>query len=193
MSLPKKLKNMNLHYQGGSFLGLVSSCTIPTLARTMEDYRGGGMDGSVAIDMGQEPIDFEWSCGGFMEDVLNDYGVVGVAGVMVRFNGAYQNDQSGGVTAVEMVVNGRHEEIETGEAKPGKDTEFNVKTRCAYFKLTVDGRVKIEIDVLNFIFTVNGVDRLAEQRRALGLDAGALSSLVSPPRLNIPGLGGIGF
>lgn len=191
--LPKKLKNMNLFHQGVSFLGQVATVTIPTLARTMEDYRGGGMDGPVKIDMGQEPIECEWGCGGFMEEVLDSYGVTSVTGVMLRFNGAYQNDQTGGVHAVEMVVQGRHEEIEPGEAKPGEDTEFGVKTTCTYFKLSIDGRDKIEIDLLNFVFVVNGIDRLAEQRRALGLDAGALASLVSPPRLNIPGLGGIGF
>lgn len=193
MALPKKLKNMNLFQNGVSFLGQVATVTVPTLARTMEDYRGGGMDGPVKIDMGQEAIEMEWGCGGFMEEVLDQYGVTAVNGVMLRFNGAYQNDQTGGVTAVEIIVQGRHEEIEAGEAKPGEDTEFNVKSACAYFKLTVDGRVKIEIDLLNFVFNVNGIDRLAEQRKAMGLDAGALASLVSPPRLNVPGVGGVGF
>ena len=192
MALPKKLKNMNLFYQGASFLGQVASVTIPTLARTMEDYRGGGMDGSVKIDMGQEPLELEWSCGGFMEQVLNDYGVTTVNGVMIRFNGAYANEATGAVHAVEMVVQGRHEEIEPGEAKPGEDTEFNVKTNCSYYKLSVDGKDKIEIDLLNFVFIVNGIDRLAEQRKALGLDSSALGSLVSPPRLQVPGVGGIG-
>lgn len=185
--LPKKLKNMNLFHQGVSFLGQVATVTLPTLARTMEDYRGGGMDGALKIDLGQEPIELEWGCGGFMEEVLDQYGVTSVSGVMLRFNGAYQNDQTGDVHAVELIVQGRHEEIEPGEAKPGEDTEFNVKTACAYYKLTVDGREKIEIDVANFIFRVNGIDRLAEQRKAIGLDSSALGSLVSPPRITIPG------
>jgi hypothetical protein len=191
--LPKKLKNMNLFHQGVSFLGQVATVTLPTLARTIEDYRGGGMDGAVGVDMGQEPLELEWGCGGFMEEVLDQYGVTSASGVLLRFNGAYQRDDTGQTHAVEVVVNGRHGEIEPGEAKPGEDTEFNVKTRATYYKLSIDGRVKIEIDLLNFVFTVNGVDRLAEQRKALGLDSSDLGSLVSAPRLNVPGFGGIGF
>lgn len=193
MSFPKKLKNLNLFHNGTSFLGQVATVTLPVLARTMEDYRGGGMDGAVKVDLGQEPIDMEWSCGGFMSEVLDAYGVTTADGVMLRFAGAYQDDQSGQVHAVEIVVRGRHAEIDPGEAKAGEDTEFNVNTACSYYKLTVNGQVKIEIDLLGFVFIVNGIDRLAEQRKALGLDSSALDSLVSPPRLNVPNLGGIGL
>ncbi|MBC7201814.1 MAG: phage major tail tube protein, partial [Pseudomonas balearica] len=40
---------------------------------------------------------------------------------------------------------------------------------CTYYKLSVDGNVEIEIDLLNFVFMVNGEDRLAEHRKAIGL------------------------
>lgn len=194
MALPKKLKNMNLFVDGENYRGQVATVTLPTLTRTFEDYRGGGMDGPVKVDMGQEAIELEWGCGGFMREVLRQYGVTSVTGVLLRFAGAYQNDESGSVDSVEVVVKGRHEEIEAGEAKPGEDTEFSVKTACAYYKLSVNGTVEIEIDLLNMIFVVGGVDRLAEQRRAIGLDSSSLEGAISPPRINVPRLpGGLGF
>ena len=191
--LPRKLKNMNLFNDGVSFLGEVASVTPPVLARTFEDYRGGGMNAPVKVDMGMEALEMEWTCGGLMRPVLRQFGITTVDGVLLRFAGAYQTDATGAVDAVEILVRGRHEEIDMGEAKPGEDTEFSVKTAVAYYKLSINGTTEIEIDILNMIEIVGGVDRLAEQRRALGVDQGALGGLISPPRLNLPNVGFGGF
>ena len=43
-----------------------------------------------------------------------------------------------------------------------------MKTACSYYKLTINGATGIEIDLQNMVEIVNGVDRLAEQRRAIG-------------------------
>lgn len=178
MAFPRKLKNMTLFNDGNSYLGEVPSVTLPNLSRKMEEYRGGGMNGPVKIDMGMNAIDFEWKAGGFMRDVFRQFGITTVAGVLLRFVGAYQNDQTGAVDQVEIVIRGRHEEITPGDAKPGEDSEFGVKSACAYYKLSVNGEVDVEIDFLNMIEIVGGVDRLAEQREALGIGGSALGGLV---------------
>ena len=56
-----------------------------------------------------------------------------------------------------------------GGQKGGEDTKTNVKTACAYYKLTINGYVEIEIDIINMIEMVDGFDVLADQRRALGV------------------------
>ena len=52
MGFPSKLKNMNLFGNGDSYLGIVSEVTLPTLTQTLVDWRGGGMLGPIAADMG---------------------------------------------------------------------------------------------------------------------------------------------
>lgn len=169
MALPRKLKNLNLFNDGVSYLGQIVEATLPTLTRQMEDYRAGGMNGPVKIDHGQEAIEFEWTCGGLMRSVLTQYGVTRHDGVQLRFAGAYQRDDTGDVDAVEIVVRGRHSEIDFGSAKAGEDTEFKVKTACSYYKLSINGATVIEIDLLNMVEVIDGTDRLAAQRRAIGL------------------------
>lgn len=169
MALPSKLKNFNLFVDGQNYLGKVPELVLPKLSRKMEEYRGGGMDGSVEIDLGGEVITLEWTAGGLLVDALAQFGITSVTGVPLRFAGAYQRDDDSGTDAVEVVVRGRHKEIDMGTAKPGDGTAHKYTTTCAYYKLTVNNRVLIEIDVLNLILNVNGVDRLAEQRRALGV------------------------
>lgn len=190
--LPRKLKNLTLFNDGNSYLGQVTEVTLPKLERNFEEYRGGGMDGPLKIDMGQKAIDFEWKCGGHMREPLRQYGAITVAANQLRFVGAYQSDQTGSVDAVEIVIRGRHEEIDQGKAKAGDDTEYSVKTACAYYKQSCNGQVDVEIDFLNMVFIVGGVDRLQEIRDALGASGGSLSSLVSGPSINIPNIPGLG-
>lgn len=169
MALPRKLKNFNLFNNGNNYLGQIEEVTLPKLSRKMEEWRGGGMDGPVQIDLGQENIELAWTAGGVIATALSQYGVTTVGGCMLRFAGAYQRDDTGDVDAVEVVVRGRHKEIDFGSAKPGDHTQHKYNTACSYYKLTINGRVMIEIDVLNMLFIVDGVDRLAQQRRALGI------------------------
>lgn len=171
MALPRKLKNMNLFNDGESYVGLAKSVTLPTLARKMESYRGGGMNGPVKVDlgMGDDGIQLEWTTGGLDAQVFRQYGITRADGVLLRFAGAYQRDDTGEVSAVEVVVRGRHEEISMGDAQSGEDTEQSITTTCSYYKLTIDNEVIAEIDILNMVEMIDGEDRLADQRAAIGL------------------------
>lgn len=171
MAMPRKLKNMNLFNDGTSYMGVAKSATPPPLSRKMEGYRGGGMNGPVKADLGwsDDGIQFEWKTGGLDLIVLKQFGMIKADGVMLRLAGAYQQDDTGEVAAVEIVVRGRHETIDMGESAPGEDTEHSITTTCTYYKLTVNGEVLIEVDLLNFIEIIDGVDMLAEQRKAIGV------------------------
>lgn len=171
MALPRKLKNMNLFNDGNSYTGVAKSVTLPALGRKMEAYRGGGMNGPVKADLGfsDDGIQLEWKLGGLDLMVLKQFGAVNASGVPLRFAGAFEQDDTGEVSAVEITVRGRHETIEMGDAQPGEDTEHSITTTCTYYKLTVDNEDIIEIDLLNFIEKVGGVDMLEKQRSAIGL------------------------
>ena len=167
MALPAKLKNMNVFNEDRSWAGLVTSVTLPKLARKFEGYRGGGMDSEVQLDMGGEPMELETTCGGPMRDAIRQIGEARAGGVFRRFVGTYQNDDTGGVDAVEITMRGRPQEIDRGEQKVGEGGEFKDKWALVYFKLEWNGRVLIEIDVLGMVYMIDGVDRLAEQRAIL--------------------------
>lgn len=167
--LPSVLKNFMLFNDGASYMGQVEEVKLPKLKRKMEDFRGGGMNGPVKTDQGQEGLEIEFTCAGMMRQVFEQYGTCNASGVPLRFAGAYQRDDTCAVQSVEVVVRGRHEEIDPGDAKPGDKGKLTVKSPLTYYKLSIDGQVVIEIDLLNFVEIVNGIDRLADQRRAIGL------------------------
>ncbi len=169
MALPRKLKNMNLFNDGNSYMGQVTEITLPKLKRKMEEYRAGGMIGPVQIDLGLEALEIEWTCGGLMHDVLAQYGAANFDGVALRFAGAYQREDNAAVDAVEIAMRGRHQEIDLGTVKIGDDTTFKVTSALSYYKLTINGKILIEIDCANCIENINGSDRLTNVRRAIGL------------------------
>lgn len=169
MALPNALKNFNAFNDGQSFMGIVEEIKLPKLSRKFEDFRGGGMDGEVGIDMGSEKLEIEQVCGGFCAAAYKAFGMTKANGVLIRFAGAYQRDDTGEVQAVEVVVRGRHQEIDGGDAKVGDKGKTTIKSRLTYYKLVADGQELIEIDLLGFLFKVNGKDMLADQRKAVGL------------------------
>ncbi|KAG0166202.1 hypothetical protein DFQ30_007473, partial [Apophysomyces sp. BC1015] len=152
MGMPRKLKGFNLFHNGTSFAGQVAEITLPKLTRKMEDYQGGGMSGPIKIDFGQEPIQIEWTCGGFMRDVLAQYGITQHDGVMLRFAGGYQAEDSASVDALEI-----------------EDTAFKVTTVASYYKLSINGEAIIEIDFINMIESISGTHLLTPLRTAIGL------------------------
>ncbi|HEX8583049.1 MAG TPA: phage major tail tube protein [Allosphingosinicella sp.] len=169
MGLPRVLKNQMLFRNGLAFIGEVPGVTLPKLTRKLEGWRGGGMDGTVKIDLGAgEDLDLEFTSGGPLRDVIRGFGGT-IDGEMYRFAGAYQRDNEPVPDSVETIVRGRLEEIDMGESKAGEAGEFKYKVPCTYYKLTWNGVEEIEIDILNMVFRVGGVDRLAAQRAAIGL------------------------
>lgn len=168
MGFPSKLKNMNLFGDGESYLGVAAEVTVPKLTMKMEDWRGGGMLGTVGIDQGLDKIELEFKLGGLTAGAFRQFGATDHAAQLNRFAGAYQDDDSGAVQAVEIVTRGRIAEIDMGTAKPGDDTEHTFKVSCTYYKMVVDGTEWFEIDVVAGIFRVFGADRYAEIRSAIG-------------------------
>ncbi|MGQ7261193.1 phage major tail tube protein [Vreelandella sp. V005] len=170
MALPSILKDFNLFGDGNNWQGQIPELTLPELALRMVEYEGGGMGGPIEVDHGHELITFEWTPGGLIIDGLFDsFGSPVHDAALLRFTGSYESDEDGGVIPVEVVTRGRHKTIGMGDASKGDNNTQSVTTTCSYYKLTVDGEVIVEIDVPGYVFTVRGVDRLAERRRALGL------------------------
>ncbi|MCQ4107070.1 phage major tail tube protein [Erwinia persicina] len=168
MALPRKLKGLNLFNDSNSYQGVVTAVTLPKLSRKLDTYRGGGMNGAGFIDNGldDDALDMEWTIGGVDDLVLSQWGG---GAVPLRFTGSYQRDDTEEEIAVEIEVRGRHQAFDFGEAKQGEDTETKITTKNTYFKLTWNGKELIEIDTVNMVEKVNGVDRLEQRRKNLGL------------------------
>lgn len=169
MALPRKLKAFAAFVDGVNYMGEVPEVTLPTLSRKTDEYRAGGMNGPIAQDFGSEKMEAEIKGAGWMKHLASKWGAGTHDAVMIRFAGALQSDDSETVTPVEVVMRGRLTEIDPGAAKAGEATERTYKYSLSYYKEVVDGVVQMEVDVVNMVEIVDGVDNLAATRAALGV------------------------
>ncbi|WP_046059708.1 phage major tail tube protein [Paracidovorax citrulli] len=169
MGLPRKLTHFALFQDGVSHVGEVPEVTPPKLTRKMEDYRSGGMNLPVKADYGMEPMEMEWTAAGYMRDLFTSWGAPRHDAVLLRFVGALQRDDAESVDSIEIVVRGRHSELDPGNAKAAEQTAFKVKSALSYYKLIMNGETLIEIDAVALVENVGGVDRLAQVRAILGV------------------------
>ena len=169
MGLPRKLKNFATFVDGVNYMGETPEVTLPTLSRKMEEYRSGGMNGPVGIDLGQEKMEAEIKAAGWQTDLLARFGAPTHDAVMLRFAGAIQADDDAAVQAVEVVMRGRIQQAKPDNAKAGDMTNMTYKYSLSYYKLTENGEVRVEIDLVNLVEIVDGDDNLAAVRTALGV------------------------
>ena len=166
--IPQTLFNTNMFIAGQSLQGDVPSLSLPKVTVKTEEYRGGGMDASVAMDMGLEKLESSFATNGIRREVLKYFGAFDQTGFNASFRGAFKG-QKGAVTAVVATLRGGLREVDPGEWSAGSKAEFKYAVDVTYYKLEIDGRVMFEIDPINCVRVIDGVDQLADVRNALGL------------------------
>lgn len=96
MAIPKKLRLFTMFVDGDNYIGKIPSVTLPKITRKTEDYQGGGMLGSAAVDLGLDSgaLDASMVVGGMVEELILKWGG-DIDELRTRF--------VGGSTAVEQV------------------------------------------------------------------------------------------
>lgn len=168
MGLPRKLKAMAIFVNGTHYAGECTEATPPTLERELEDYRAGGMGGPVKLDMGGKELTLTLKMGGHVAALVQEYGG-SLSGTQLRLVQAVQADDTEVVQGVEIVARGRLTKLDPGSAKVGDLTEHEYEFACTYLKWIDNGNTLVEIDYVNLIENVGGVDRMAETRAVLGI------------------------
>lgn len=166
--LPRQLLNFAVFADGGDYKGEIPEVTLPTLARKLEEHRAGGMDGPIDFDFGMEKMEAELKGAGFIAGLTSKWGARQHDATMLRFVGALSRGTSEQVESCEAVMRGRIAKIDPGSNKAGDPTEQTYSYSLSYFRLTVGGLVMFEIDLVNMICIVDGVDVLADVRAVLG-------------------------
>lgn len=166
--IPQILSNANLFVDGVSFNGDVPSMTLPKLVIKTDEYRGGGMAGSIEMDMGLDKMEASFVTNGVRRESLKWFGLADQTACNAVFRASFKG-LKGAITPVIATVRGMLKEVDLGDWKPGDKAEIKHAMALTYYKLEVDGRVVYEIDMINAVRVIDGVDQLAAERSALGL------------------------
>lgn len=144
----------------------------PEINIQTEEFRDGGMDGTVEMPMGLEKIEFDFELHTWDEQIWTEVGYgPGSIDVPIFFRG-YLVSAGGAEKGVLIATRCLIKSIKPGKVEPGKKASLTVSLVANYYRHEVEGRVLTEIDIFNRVTIIDGVDRAARARDILGFGAG---------------------
>lgn len=175
MSIPYILKHYNLFIGkkgdglGTSYAGKVSNVTLPILEIATAEYMGVGMDMPLDVDMGMRKLTSSMTLREYNPDAIKLFGLGTRAPASVVLRGVVDDESGNGVKKVEVQMDGMWTKIDMGSWTSGKAQEMHLHMTAEFYKLTIGDEELIEIDVLNMVRKIGGVDALEATRSQLGL------------------------
>lgn len=166
--IPEVLFNTNMFVDGVSFAGDVPELSLPKVTVKTDGYRAGGMDGEIDMDMGLEKLECSFSTNGVRKAAMKFFGLADGTAFNASFRGSFKG-QKGAFVGVTATIRGMLKELDPGSWKPGDKAEFKYAVSVSYYKLEIDGSVIYELDPVNGVRAINGVDQLMQMRQQLGL------------------------
>lgn len=158
---------------GNGKIGEAPSFQPPEINIQTEEFRGGGMDGTIEIPMGIETIAFDFELHTWDAEVWEKLGYgPGSLDVPVTFRG-YLLTPSGQESGVIITTKSLVKAVKPGRIEAGSKASITVELVARYYKHMINQQVVTEIDVFNKKTVINGVDRSRRARDILGFPSGA--------------------
>lgn len=167
MALPFILRNFAIHLDGTPKFGEGEELTIPTLKLKTEEFRGGGMDIPLELDLGMEKLEAKWKMFSIDPQTFQKFGLAPGQLVPLTFRG-HLVGENGNARAVIVNMRALITEINPGTWKTGSRTELDITANIHYLKMRHGEDTIVEIDPENGIRSIGGVNQLAEMRVNLG-------------------------
>ena len=156
-----------LWVQDGARIGSLLSFTPPAMTAIIGNHKTTWMDVAMPVDTGMEPMQCAFKVGADL-DVLSLFGFIPGASTRVQARRTYK-DTSGAMHVFVDELQGIIGTIEADEhgTEGQESVGFTVTMFLSYYRLTVDDEVIYEIDPLNMIRAVRGVNVLQEEKDLL--------------------------
>lgn len=162
--IPEKINDYNAYLDGTKMIGVAASVTLPEVNMKTSTVSGTGVNGELdSPSIGQfesmeQEVQFNtlYSSAASMLNPLST--------VNLTFRAAQQvYDKTGGYAfkGLRVVEVGRVKKFKPGKVEKGESMEATVTLELTYLLIEVDGTVILEVDKLNGVYRVNGVDMLA--------------------------------
>ena len=159
--IPEKINDANAYLDGTRMIGVAASVDLPEVNMKTGTVEGFGVGGEIdSPTIGQE-VQFNTLYSSAV-DMLNPLTVVNLT-----FRAAQQvYDKTGGYDfkGLRVVEMGRVKKFKPGKIEKSEGMEATVTLELTYIMIEVDGEQLIEIDKLNGVYKVKGVDMLAKVR-----------------------------
>lgn len=168
--IPTKINDFRAYLNGTEMIGVGGELTLPEVNQKTSTIEGAGIGGEIddptvgQFESMEQEVGFNLIHSSFA-DMLSPMTVVNLT-----FRAAQQAvDKEGNYSfkGMRIVEKGRVKSMSTGKIVKGEGMECKVKLELTYLMVENDGKQLVEIDKLNGVYKVNGVDMLAEIRKLI--------------------------
>ena len=164
----QQVKAVSVDVNGQILLGIIEELDIADMELETEEVRLGGMDGTVEVETGQMKMDTTIKLKGIHKVLAAAWGT-GVPDTKIIVRGAIE-DYDGTVSPVQYTMIGLATAYRHGDTLKGRGelptTELVLNAN--FYEHKIDGETIQKIDFLNMIREIDGTDRLAAIRAAIG-------------------------
>lgn len=163
------LYDLNLFADGRGYAGRINELTLPVIKPKLMSYQAGGMAAEIDVPSGRfEKLEADATLASFDADVLKLMRILPGEQFAFTARGAMVSDD-GTKKPVVVTMRGLLTEVDMGTWKPGEAMPLKLKMSLRYYKLEIDGSLIYEIDPVNYVAVINGVDQLAAARQHLAI------------------------
>lgn len=164
--LPDKINNFNVYDGKTKQIGVSAEITLPSFEPLTDTLNVAGMTGEIESEVigsfGSMKIEIPF------ENISKDFfgfaastNPVVIRGAMEVFN---TQTQAKDTKPVVITIKGRTLTVNPGTLKKGGKGLPSITKEITYIKITIDGQTQVELDKLNSIFIMGGVDLLEKIR-----------------------------
>jgi Phage tail tube protein FII len=163
-TIPTKINKYNVYNEGNRLLGMGDEMSLPDFEASAETISGAGILGEIDDPtvgyFGNQEIEIPFRV--VDGEAINMLDMT--KAVKLEIRGAMQTTSSAGdieFKPVRVVVRGRAAKFSPGKLKAGNPMDTAITLTVLYILIELDGKSVLELDKLNEVFKINGVDVLA--------------------------------
>lgn len=164
-TIPTKINRYNVYNKGNRLLGVGEEMTLPDFEPSSETVTGAGILGEIDDPtvgyFGNQELEIPFR---LLDKETADMMDMTKA-VQLEIRSAQQTTNTEGdieFRPMRVVVRGRGGKLTTGKVKAGSQMDTAITLTILYILIEVDGKTVVELDKLNEVYKVNGVDVLAK-------------------------------
>lgn len=170
MKVSNGVTNFAVYEDATEFYG-IAEVTLPEITTLTEEMKGAGISGAInsAFIGHVESMSLTLNFRSITKDAMK-LSEPRNHQIDLRAAQQYKNNTTGKPEqqAIKHVLIVTPTKFNPGKLAPASPTDTSVEFSVTYFATFIEGKKIMEIDVLNFIYFINGVDYLEDVRKALG-------------------------
>ncbi|MBI1495411.1 phage major tail tube protein [Halocynthiibacter styelae] len=163
------LRKFNAHVDGYSTHLEIEKITPPLVRDQVEAIKAGGLLGELDVPLGVQKLEAGLMVNSRNKLLMGKAGLTPGKSTRVTFRGVSVSEIDGSQQDEVLIIQGRlNVDSNDWQAQSKTDTDYKIGS-ITYYKHLIDGQLVYEIDLLNMIGVVDGVDQWADIRGGLGL------------------------